>query len=117
MACHVREGDGLPTSKKCFMKFKTYWVDRFGFPEAVTCDRGLNHRCCFRKALLAEGVYIRSTALEAPEQLGRAERHGDILKKLYKPVCRAHTIVGEKKAKGCMMVCYNTKNISMRKEE
>ena len=115
MGCHVREGNGLPTSKNCFMKSKTYWVDHFGFPEVVTCDRGLNHRGYFRKALLAEGCYIRNTALEAPEQLGRCERHGDILKKLYKAVSRAHRVVGKQKAKECMMRCYNTKNSGMRK--
>ena len=32
VACHVREGNGLPTSKKCFMKFKIHWASHFGFP-------------------------------------------------------------------------------------
>ena len=96
VACHVREGNGPPTSRKRFMKFKTYRVNRFSCSEVVTCDRGLNHGGNSRKALLVEGVYMSNTALEAPEQLCRCERRG---KKLYKPAPRAHKFVGKQKAK------------------
>ena len=66
------------------------------------------------KALIAGSVYICNAALEAPEQLGRCERHGELLKKLYKPVSKAHKVVGKDNAKDCMIMCYNTKNNFMR---
>ena len=49
VACLVRVGFGVPSSRTCYNKFLTYWKSWAGFPSIVTCDRGMNHRGAFRK--------------------------------------------------------------------
>mgnify|MGYP000190793998 FL=1 len=78
----LRYGKGTPTSSTCLDVFMMHWVSWAGFPKEVVSDRGLNNRGIFAKELSAAGVYCGSIGLEAPYQLGKVERHGDIWKKV-----------------------------------
>ena len=78
----LREGKGTPTSSQCLDTFMQHWVSWAGYPSEVTCDRGLNNRGIFAKELAAAGVYVGNIGLEAPYQLGKVERHGDMWKKV-----------------------------------
>ena len=73
---HLREGKGTPKSQECLDAFMLGWVSWAGWPEQVITDRGLHNRGVFAKTLGANGIAIRNTGVEAPEQLGAVERHG-----------------------------------------
>ena len=68
----------------CTLAFMQGWVSWAGWPRIVVTDRGLHNRGAFSKALTDNGVYVRMAALEAPEQIGRGEVHGEIFKKTLK---------------------------------
>ena len=95
----LRQGHGTPSSSECLDAFMFFWVSWAGYPKEIVCDRGLNNRGAFKKGLDANGVYLRNSGLEAPEQIGRGERHGGILKDnakklikmFFKPVARLPT--------------------------
>jgi len=59
-------------------------------------DRGLNNRGIFVKELSAAGVYCGSIGLEAPYQLAKVERHGDIWKKIASKVIETKNLTGMK---------------------
>ena len=67
-----------------FASFRT-WLDvgLVGL-KLVRCDRGTHNRGVFVLTLAKNGVAIAS--LEAPEQIGRAERRGAMLKKIMSKV-------------------------------
>ena len=78
-ACVISQRDGNPNSSRCFRKFESHWMGRV----PTTWSRltgGLHNSGSFARGLLRNGTNLRRTAVEAPEQLGRAERHGGILK-------------------------------------
>ena len=62
----------------------------------VTTDRGLHNRGLFSQTLQANGVLLRTAALEAPSQLGRCERHGGIFKENLLHVVTVHKVIGKK---------------------
>ena len=78
----LRVGHGTPSSLQCLDTFMQNWVSWAGYPDELVSDRGLNNRGIFVKELSAAGVYCGSIGLEAPYQLGKVERHGDIWKKI-----------------------------------
>ncbi len=41
------------------------------------------------------GTYLRQAGLEAPEQTGRGERHGGIIKWAMKAVIKEHHVIGK----------------------
>ena len=111
----VCEGHGTPKSAKCYRKFQTYWVSWAGYPQIVTTDRGLHNRGAFARGLTANGTYLRQAALEAPEQIGRGERHGGIFKGLMKPVIKQHHVRGKEQMKQVAAVVAEEKNDGMRR--
>ena len=60
----------------------------------MVTDRGLNNRAVFAKEISAAGVYCASIGLEAPYQLGKVERHGDIWKTITAKVIENKSIRG-----------------------
>ena len=52
----------------------------------VRCDRGTHNRGVSGSTLAKNGVAIRPARLEAPEQIGRVERRGAMLKKMMSKV-------------------------------
>ena len=75
-------GKGTPKSSDCLDVVMTHWVQWAGYPKYIVADRGLHNRGIFAKELSAAGVYCGNIGLEAPYQLGKVERHGDIWKKI-----------------------------------
>ena len=66
---------GNTRSSRCFREFESYWMSWSGFAHVVTVDRGLHNHGSFACGLLSNGTYLPQTAVEAPEQVGQAERH------------------------------------------
>lgn len=95
----VREGSGTPTSERCWSKFTSRWGSWAGFPQGLSADRGLHNRGAFARGLSANGTYLRQAALEAPDHIGRGERHGCIFKELLKKVVKLHSLRGKAQMK------------------
>ena len=74
----LRTGHGTPQSSLCLEVFLNHWVSWAGYPKELVSDRGLNNRGIFCEELSAAGVYCGSIGLEAPYQLGKVERRGDV---------------------------------------
>ena len=113
----VRVGGGQPTSSKCLQKFMSHCVSWAGWPRIVTTDRGLHNRGCFSKALAAHGVVQRFAGLEAPEQLGRCERHGGLVKRCFCRIAKDFSPVGKQALKEAMREVVATKNEFIRHGE
>ena len=80
----VRESENLgsPSSHACLRAFVHGWTRWACWPKLVRCDRGTHNGGVFGSTLAKNGVVIRPAGLEAPEQIGRVERRGDMLKKM-----------------------------------
>ena len=89
----VRQGGGTPSSLTCLKAFVQGWVAWAGWPSIITTDRGLHNRGMFSMTARRAGVYFRNAALEAPEQIGRVERRGAIVKILMRRIIHEHQIV------------------------
>ena len=92
---HLREGKGTPKSQECLDAFMLGWISWAGWPEQVITDRGLHNRGVFAKTLGANGIAIRNTGVEAPEQLAAVERHGGLWKDLAKRTITSRKLEGE----------------------
>jgi len=110
MICMISVGKGNPLSIKCYKKFQSHWTRWAGFPQFLVCDRGLHNRGEFARGLKANGTHIRQAALEAPEQIGRGERHGGIMKNLMKTTIKEHHVVGKDQMKQVGYIAQETKN-------
>ena len=110
----VRVGGGNPSSRKCLSKLITYWTSWAGWPSILTCDRGTHNRGALAKACRANGTYIRPVGVEAPEQIGRGERHGGVWKKDLKHVVKEHNVTGKEQMKIAASVAIETKNNFLR---
>ena len=116
IAAIVMIGHGVPLSGKCYRKFDSMWARWAGWPKVLTSDRGLHNRGEFARGLRAQGTYIRQAALEVPEHIGRAERHGGILKGTIKRIIKEHHVTGKKDLKLTITVALETKNDQMRRD-
>ena len=115
MICLICEGVGTPKSIKCLEKFESHWTRWAGYPQYLVCDRGVHNRGEFAKGLKANGTFIRQAALEAPEQIGRGERHGGIIKGLMKTVIKDSHVIGKKQMKQVAAICQESKNDTQRR--
>ena len=68
----LRQGHGSPSSRECLDSFVSLWVGWAGWPQALSCDRGV----------------------ESPEQIGRVERHGGLFKAVLKRMITEHAVQG-----------------------
>ena len=86
----VRESDTLssPSSHACLRAFVRGWTSWAGWPRLVRGDGGTHKRGVFSSTLAKNGVMIRLAGLEPPEQIGRVERRGGMLKKMMSKVIR-----------------------------
>ena len=64
------------SSRECLDSFVSLWVGWAGWPQTLSCDRGVHNRGVFARTLAQHGVLIRQAGVESPEQIGRVERHG-----------------------------------------
>ena len=89
-AWFVRESESLgsPSSPARPRAFAHGWTRWAGWPKLFRCDRGTHNRGVFGSTLTKNGVAIRPAGLEAPEQIGRVEQRGAMLKRMMSKVIR-----------------------------
>ena len=73
----IRSGKGQPTSRECYDALQTNWIQPFGYPKVLRCDRGLHNRGVLSHELAVAGVQVSNAGLEAPYQIGKGERDTD----------------------------------------
>ena len=93
-ACGISQGVGNFTSLRCFKKFASHWTSWGGFSNVVRADR--------EAAQPRIICHLRQTAVEAPEQLGRAEQHGGIFKSWITTTIGQLSVVGKEHLKQCL---------------
>ena len=76
----LRQGHGSPSSRECLDSFVSLWVGWAGWPQTLSCNRGVHNGGVFARTLAQHGVLIRQAGVESPEQIGRVERHGGLFK-------------------------------------
>ena len=84
------------------------------YPKEVISDRGLHNRGSFAKSLSARGIQVINVGVEAPEQLGRVERHGGILKSMVLKVASDLGVSGIEEMKAVVAQCVGQKNSMSR---
>ena len=86
------------------------WLDTLGLL-AWTCSmRGTHNRGIFSSILAKNGVMIRPAGLEAPEQFGRVERRGEMLKKMMSKVIKDTHASGRESMDMILSECLNAAN-------
>ena len=105
---------GQPSSRKCLEVFLEKWIQLFGTPTEVVSDRGLHNRGSFAQGLSARGVILRYAGVESPEQLGRVERHGGILKGMIQRMTHELGLSGELQMREALAEALSTKNSQRR---
>ena len=83
----VNCGSGQPSSSECLKALQKRWFSWGGHPVHFMCDRGLHNRGV-AKYMDEHGIQVHHSLLEAPENIGRVERHGGIAKALFRKVGR-----------------------------
>ena len=94
----------------CLGAFAHGWTRWAGWPELVRCDRGTHNRGVFGSTLARNGVVIRPAGLEAPEQIGRVERRGTMLKKMMSKVIKDTHASGRESMDMILSECLNAAN-------
>ena len=112
----VRESESLgsPSSHACLRAFVRGWTRWAGWPKLVRCDRGTHNRGVFGSTLTKNGVAISRAGLEAPEQIGRVERRGDMLKKMMSKVIKDTHASGRESMDMILRECLNAVNETTR---
>ena len=90
----LRQGHGSPSSRECLDSFVSLWVGWAGWPQTLSCGRGVHNRGVFARTLAQHGVLIRQAGVESPEQIGRVERHGGLFKAVLKRMITEHAVRG-----------------------
>ncbi|CAE7485137.1 RE2 [Symbiodinium sp. CCMP2592] len=103
---------GTPTSRACAEFLNTAWFSWAGAPRIFSSDQGVHNRGHVAALLRANGVEIKMAGVKAPWQIGRAERHGGILKAMMKRVIAMGHLTGEFAIKAVASQCAATKNSS-----
>ena len=88
----LRQGHGSPSSRECLDSFVSLWVGWAGWPQTLSCDRGVHNRGVFTRT--QHGVLIRQAGVESPEQIGRVERHGGLFNAVLKRMVADHAVQG-----------------------
>ena len=94
--------------------FSRAWTSWAGWPKDVICDRGLHNRGRFARTLAQHGICITNIGLEAPEQIGSVERHGDVWKEIAKRVVSSMKITGATQMQMLTTEVNSTKNDQSR---
>ena len=110
----VRFGAGQPSSAECLRALKKRWFSWCGHPVNIACDRGLHNRGVMKRYMDEHGIQVFHTPLESPENLGRVERHGGIVKSLFRKVCKETSAQGREQVEQVLLEVVATKNNSSR---
>ena len=106
----LRQGHGSPSSRECLDSYVSLWVGWAGWPQTLSCDRGVHNRGVFARTLARHGVLIRQAGVESPEQIGRVERHGGLFKAVLKRMVADHAVQGFDDMKVAVAEAVSTKN-------
>ena len=72
------------TSSQVLKALCDRWIAWAGHPKQLVTDRGLHFRGALDRYLNGHGVQVHTAPLKTPKAI---ERHGGIVKALYKKVC------------------------------
>ncbi len=81
-----------------------------GWPKFTACDRGVHNRGVSSNTVRQEGVRLRPAGLEYPEQIGRVERRGDMLKNTMSKVINETHANGKEAMDMVLTECLNSTN-------
>ena len=109
----LKEGKN-PTSSQVLRALMNRWVSWGGNPVELACDRGLHNRGVLAKYCGENNIQVRHAPLECPEAIGRVERHGGILKAMYKKVAVEVQPMGPDDVEKILNECCQVKNTSTR---
>ena len=90
----VRQGPGQCSSSTCLKALQERWFSWAGHPVQIICDRGLHNREVLQKYMDEHNILVFHTPLESPEGIRRVERHGGLLKGMYRKICHQIQIQG-----------------------
>ena len=90
--------------------FVSLWVGWAGWPQTLSCDRGVHNRGVFARTLAQHGVLIRQAGVESQEQIGRVERHDGLFKAVLKRMITEHAVRGFDDIKIAIAEAVSTKN-------
>ena len=110
----VKVGGSQATSRECLKAFQSSWMSWAGPPREVVSDRGLHNRGEFSKELSSMGCQITQIGVESPEQIGRTERHGGLLKAMVIRVIAELQLVGKDAVQHVLTQSVMTKNSMSR---
>ena len=90
------------------------WFSWAGHPVAIMCDRGLHNRGVLQQYMDEHNIQVHHVPLESPESLGRVERHGGLLKALFRRVCTEVGACTKEQVESCITQVLGVKNDSAR---
>ena len=70
------------------------WIQPYGYPKVLRCDRGLHNRGILQNELTSAGVQVSNCGLEAPCQIEKVERAGELWENLRRKVIIARHVCG-----------------------
>ena len=104
----LRESDTRFSIVTCTSASFRSWLDALGWSaQACSLRPGNTTRGVFSLTLAQNGVAIRPAGLEAPEQIGRVERRGDMLKKMMSKVTKDTHASGRESMDMILSECLN----------
>ena len=106
----VKVGGSQATSRECLKIFQSSWMSWAGPPREVVSDRGLHNRGEFSKEMASMGCQVTQIGVESPEQLGRTERHGGLLKAMIVRVVAELQLTGKEAIQHTITQSVMTKN-------
>ena len=78
------------------------------------CDRGLHNRGVLQQYMDEHNIQVYHVPLESPESLGRVERHGGLLKALFRRLCTEVGACTKEQVESCITQVLGVKNDSVR---
>ena len=110
----VKVGAGQASSRSCLDALIKRWFSWAGHPVAIMCDRGLHNRGVLQQYMDEHNIQVHHVPLESPESLGRVERHGGLLKALFRRVCTEVGACTKEQVESCITQVLSVKNDSAR---
>ena len=110
----VKVGAGQASSRSCLDALIKRWFSWAGHPVAIMCDRGLHNRGVLQQYMDEHNIQVHHVPLESPESLGRVERHGGLLKALFRRVCTEVGACTKEQVESCITQVLGVKNDSAR---
>ena len=106
----VRQGPGQCSSSACLKALQDRWFSWAGHPVQIICDRGLHGVLQKYMAMGEHNIPVFHTPLESPEGIGRAERHGGLLKGMRRKICYEIRIQGREQVETALFQACMVKN-------